>query len=472
MSGCSAMHPFVIRLSNQLRMSAARARGAVAFAILSAALIACSANAPSPTPSVSPTPTPAPTALPTPTSGGAMATGLIVNEPDSFEGYTLIAADKAGPVHLIDNRGRVVHAWTLDHSPGHLLAKLLDSGELLAAGNKKIDPHGNVVWEYRYPQHHDLLELPNGNILTLSMLHAPRADAIDLGANPPDGCSLLGSARIVEIRPTGPTDGEIVWQWSALDHIIQDFDPGKPNYGVVGDHPELIDVNFSLAQRGCVEGARINWLNANALDYNAELDQIMLTIRPFSEIWIIDHSTSAEEAAGHSGGSAGKGGDLLYRWGNPRAYQRGTADDQRLFHPHNAHWIPEGLPGAGNILIFNNGDEHPGFARAYSTVDEFALPSDGYNYRLDERAAYGPNEVVWRYAADPPKSFHAPVRSGAQRLPNGNTLVADGPANRIFEVTREGRTVWEFVVAGDDALYRSYRYAPDYPGIQNLFAPR
>ena len=87
-------------------------------------------------------------------------------------------------------------------------------------------------------------------------------------------------------------------------------------------------------------------MHTNAVAYNAELDQIMLSIHAFSEVWIIDHGTTTEEAASHSGGKRGKGGDLLYRWGNPRAYRTGTNVDQRLFAQHNAHWIPEGLPGA------------------------------------------------------------------------------------------------------------------------------
>ena len=391
-----------------------------------------------------------------------------MNEPGAFEGYTLFAPRESGLAYLIDNHGRVVHTWTLGHNP--ILVKLLDNGNLLTIGNTIFDADGNAVWEYRYPQHHDLLEMPNGNILSLSRVRIPREEAIALGANPDSlDCPSLRATHIVEIRPTGPADGEIIWQWSALDHLIQDFDPEKPNYGVVADHPERIDINFTLTEEACRD-RHLDWLRANALDYNEELDQIMITLRRSSEIWIIDHSTSAEEAAGHTGGNSGKGGDLLYRWGNPRAYQRGTLADQRLFWPHNAHWIQRGLPGAGNVLIFNNGDEYPGMERGYSSVDEISLPADGSNYDLDEGSAYGPNDLVWRYTADPPGSFYAPWLSGAQRLPNGGTLITDGTAGRIFEVTREGETVWEFVnpALGYDRVYRAYRYAPDYPGLRGL----
>ncbi len=426
-------------------------------------LVACSGGEPTPAPTaaLAPTPTPVPAATP--------RIGLLLNEPNSFEGYTLFSPVYGNYAHLIDHQGNLTHTWP----SGDRLARLLDNGNVLSTGNIESDPEGNIVWRYRYPQHHDLLKLPNGNVLILSAEFLAFEKAIALGANPDSlACSpsRIRGARVVEARPTGPDSADIVWEWSVFDHLIQDFDPEKPNYGVVADHPERIDLNFALADAPCRgDGAR--WMHANALDYNAELDQVTITVRHFSEIWVIDHSASREESAGSAGGNAGKGGDLLYRWGNPRAYRAGTPADQRLFWPHAAHWIPEGAPGAGNVLIFNNGAEYPGFERGYSSVDEIVPPLDEYNYRLDAGAAYGPNETAWTYAAAPPESFYAYKESSAQRLPNGNTLIADGPAARIFEVTREGKAVWEFTHAmrnPNDTVYRAYRYPPDHPGLRGL----
>ena len=97
-------------------------------------------------------------------------------------------------------------------------------------------------------------------------------------------------------------------------------------------HPELIDLNFRLSQvSGSAYEPSSDWMHSNGIDYNPELDQIVLSARNFSEVWIIDHSTTTAEAAGHGGGKSGKGGDLLYRWGNPRAWRTGTRDDQQLF---------------------------------------------------------------------------------------------------------------------------------------------
>src|SRR5262249_45333410 len=149
---------------------------------------------------------------------------------------------------------------------------------------------------------------------------------------------------IFEVRPTRPSGGEIVWEWHAWDHLVQDFDRNRKNYGYVAAHPELVDINFNTQTP--------DWLHFNAIDYNPALDQIVVSSRILSEIWVIDHSTTVKEAADHSGGRSGKGGDLLYRWGNPQVYRAGSPADQRLFNQHGVHWIAPGLPGAGHLLVF------------------------------------------------------------------------------------------------------------------------
>jgi hypothetical protein len=177
--------------------------------------------------------------------------------------------------------------------------------------------------------------------------------------------------------------------------------------------------------------------------YNADLDQIALSSPSFSEIWIIDHSTTTAEAKGHTGGRAGKGGDILYRWGNPRAYKNGTTSDRRLFFQHNIQWIAKGLPGAGHLLVFNNGGGRK--PEEFSSVDEFVPPTgnDGH-YIRPQKGPFGPAEPVWTYTAPTKKDFFSWFISGAQRLPNGNTLINAGAYGLVFEVTPQGETVWKF----------------------------
>ena len=419
---------------------------------------------------------------------------MLLNEPGSFEGYTLFTPNPGKVVYLINQQGMVAHKWNLLEGNSVPLAKLLDNGNLMLTQNREsgrvmleIDPEGNIVWEYELylegiRQHHDFLKLPNGNVLLLALERKTVESVIAAGANPDyihEDVAAVEVDYLVEIQPDGPRSGKVVWGWYMWDHLVQEFDPGKPNYGAVADHPELIDVNFALLEglvRPRMEIYVQDWTHANGIDYNPELDQVVLTVRNFSEIWIIDHSTTSEEAAGHSGGKSGRGGDLLYRWGNPRAYGRGTVEDQRLFWPHNAHWIAPGLPGAGNILIFNNGNGIEGEERCYSSVDEIIPPMEGYGYRMDA-GGYVPGAPAWTYQAANPADFYAALISGAQRLPNGNTLICSGREGIIFEVTPEGETVWKYVnpvlqSPSDDGVrrprfvYRAYRYGPDYPGLQ------
>ena len=334
-----------------------------------------------------------------------------------------------------------------------------------------------MTWEYRLEGsyfHHDFVLLPGGNVLLLARRFKTRDEAVAAGADPafvpPKG---LRYEAIVEVRPTRPSGGEIVWEWSLWDHLIQDFDPDKANYGNPAAHPELVDLNFLLENVFAASDPRRygEWIHANSIDWHPGLDQIVISARNFSELWIVDHSTTTEEAAGHKGGAGGRGGDLLYRWGNPRAHRAGTAAGQRLFWPHHVHWIAPGLPGTGNLLMFNNGMEFGGHERGWSSVVEIAPPAAGRGYRPDQ-----PTEPVWTYEADPPAVFYSRFLSGAQRLPNGNTLIASGVEGAVFEVTPDGDIVWRYVNGGGvgtpvlsfSPLYRATRYAPDYPGLAGL----
>jgi hypothetical protein len=187
-----------------------------------------------------------------------------------------------------------------------------------------------------------------------------------------------------------------------------------------------------------------DWLHFNAVAFNPESDQIIVSVHQFSEFWVIDHGTTKREAAGESGGKSGKGGGLLYRWGNPRAYRAGTVKDQKLFNQHNAHWIPKGMPGAGNILVFNNGPRRPG--GPYSSVDEIVPPVDARGqYTLTAGKPYGPDAPAWNYSAPKKEDFYSSFISGAHRLPNGNTFICSGANGTLFEVTDKKDVAWKYL---------------------------
>jgi hypothetical protein len=403
----------------------------------------------------------------------------------AYKGYTLFSPMRDTKTYLINISGEVVHIWQSNSIP-RCSVYLLENGNLLrtffpgpnprfiaggvGGGVEILDWNGSLVWEFEYSSnnyclHHDIEILPNGNVLMIAWEYKTVGQALEAGRDPNMLPAFgLWPVHIIEVQPTGPASGDIVWEWHIWDHLIQDFDPLKDNYGAVSDHPELIDLNYGPGTS--------DWLHTNSIDYHEQYDQILLSVKNFNEIWIIDHSTTTEEAAGHTGGNSGKGGDLLYRWGNPHAYQRGTPSDQIFYAQHDAQWIETNCPGSGNILVFNNGHNRPN--GPYSSVDEFIPPvNESGVYYLEPGTPYEPETLNWTYTAENPKDFYALLYSGAQRFPNGNTLICNGPPGQFFEVTSEKETVWEYVNLFPDPynsnVFNAHRYPPNYPGLQELF---
>lgn len=421
--------------------------------------------------------------------------GLFTHDVNAYPGYNLFAPMPGTTTYLLDNCGREIHNWSSANRPG-LSAYLLEDGSLLRAGNagnnlftaggsggmvEIIDWNGNQTWEYQhssttYCHHHDVEMLPNGNVLMIAWELKSEANGLAQGRDPSNLTSDgIWPDKIIEVQPTGQNTGTIVWEWHAWDHLIQDFDSNQANFGVVADHPELIDVNYP-GPNGPQQIGNTDWLHINGVDYNADLDQILLSVHNLDEFWIIDHSTTTAEAAGHNGGNSGKGGDLLYRWGNPQAYDRGSAADQQLYAQHDARWIADTLPNPGMIMVFNNGDN----SRPNSSVEIVDPPVDQLgNYSLTTGNAFGPTTPFWSYDGGTTNSWYSQNISGAHPLPNGNVLICDGPAGRFFEVDASGGVHWEYVspivmggasteqgqpVAGN-AVFRVHRYGLDYPGF-------
>ena len=286
--------------------------------------------------------------------------------------------------------------------------------------------------------------MPNGNVLLVAWEKKTASQAQNLGRLSPEE---MWPTQIVEVRQNGLTTGEIVWEWHFWDHLIQDVNPLLPNYGVVADHPERVDINTENVTNG-------DWIHVNGIDYNPELDQIVFSSNRLDEIFIIDHSTTTEEARGSTGGNSGMGGDFLYRWGNTYNYDRGAVTDQILFNVHGVNWIDSGLPGAGNILLYNNGID-----QGRSELIEFTPPmlSNG-TYQLNGTLSYNPAEgdYEWFYTST---DFFSARLSGVYRLPNGNSMASVGGTGEIREVTADGSIAWSFQTGS--SLMKANRYPLD-----------
>ena len=401
-----------------------------------------------------------------------------------FDGMTLFSPTAGGGggggefhTFLIDNDLNEINSW--DHPRGAAsMAYLLTDSTLVypyrvanptmnsggvGGGISKYSWDGELLWNYEisnetYQHHHDVEPLPNGNILVIAWELKTGDEAYAAGRESIDNTlNVMWAEAILELEPVGNNDVNIVWEWHIWDHLIQDIDPDLPNYGVISEHPELQDINYgSAGSTGGPSGANGDWKHFNAVAYNEELDQIALSSRFHDEIYIIDHSTTTEEAAGHTGGNSGMGGDFLYRWGNPQAYGRGNDSDRQLDDQHSVNWIPAGYPGEGNLILFNNN------YGSNSAVFEIVTPlnNDG-TYSISNDQSFGPEEPLWIHTGP----FHTQMQGGAFRLPNGNTLITDCNDATIFEVTYDHEIVWANSFssgAGPSFIARAQKYAMDY----------
>lgn len=382
-----------------------------------------------------------------------------------YPGYTLYSATSTR-TNLIDLNNNVVKFWTHSRSGGYSVY-LLPSGELMRTAVSSGSPingggaqgvvqkyswAGSLLWEYTYSSssvraHHDICPMPNGNVLIIAWEVKTAAQAVSAGLN---HSAVIWPDHIIEVQPSGSSSGIIVWEWHVWDHMIQDYDPSKANYGVVGNHPELLDINVGSAGSG-------DWNHTNGISYNARLDQIVMSSHELDEIYVIDHSTTTAEAAGHTGGNSGKGGDFLYRWGRPSNYR---APGSQVFNVvHNSVWIPDSVPGGGHIMAFNNRE-----GTNSSIIMEIIPPVDASgNYSYTPGTAYEPLNAAWSYSAS---GFYSNHLGGNQRLPNGNTIISESTSGNLFEVNSAGTVVWSYSPGGE--IVRVLRYGYEYPGLAAL----
>jgi len=383
--------------------------------------------------------------------------GLSAQQWGDYYFYSIQNSNKA---YLLDNNGSTYHTWTFPSADKTGYSSyLLPGGDLLrtvkytpnsfAGGGQtgklqKTDWEGNVIWDFvyattSYAMHHDICPMPNGNVLLIAYELKTAAQATLAGSAQ---SIIIWSEKIVEVRQTGATSGEVVWEWHLWDHLVQSHDPSKNNYvSSVSDHPERLNINYKTSK---------DWIHMNGIDYNPILDQIIFSSHNLNEIYVIDHSTTTQEAATGSGGFSGKGGDFLYRWGNTVAYGMGGTAVFNVVH--DSHWIPENCPNGGRLVAFNN----KGISNTKSSVDQVSAPLNGFNYTYTAGTAYQPLSYTERHACNGGSNS----MGGSQQLPNGNMLVCVATSGLIYEVNSVGTTIWSKTLSG--VCPKAYKYNACY----------
>ncbi|HMB64619.1 MAG TPA: aryl-sulfate sulfotransferase [Eudoraea sp.] len=361
-------------------------------------------------------------------------------------------------VYLMDKNAEILHEWPLDRKigkdaylmpNGNLLTKMMvDSSSINFGGQagliQILAPDGTVEWEFThasddYITHHDAELLPNGNILTLVWEKMPEEKALQAG-------SLMGTDIYPEaIIEVDTSRNEIVWEWHAWDHLVQEVDDSRDNYGIVARNPQLINLNYVSDHKGDI-------MHANGIAYDPERDLIFLTINWYSEVWVIDHSTSRTEAASHSGGNYACGGDLVYRFGNPSAHDH--PNGKRLFDfVHSPIFSGDRHDPYGHMLLFSNRTNGRDQSMVYE-VDlsgKLILSPDTFNEP----------KIIWSFTH--PDLYGGRI-SGASRQSNGNTLITEGDYG-IWEVTPDKEVVWKYMDKGS-FLWRSYPFDRDSESLK------
>ena len=341
----------------------------------------------------------------------------------SWPGFNIYPESGTAKVYLVNMAGEQLHDWNFDAAR----ARLLDNCNLLVVHGSKwgldrspwrqlrhnvreYDWEGNVKWEYKTPgpAHHDVHRLANGNTLLMYRRELTEAEKESI-VDPKKRRARIRTDIILEVTP----EGKVVWDWAAHDHIDVNSCGAKP---------------CRKLPRVVVSGKKVyDWTHANTiapLPENKWYDQgdkrfkpgnIVFMPRNMWEAMIIDKDSK----------------EIVWRYHGD--YKGGLSGG------HEPHMIPKGLPGAGNILIFDNGR-----SRGFSVVLEIN-PTN--------------NEIVWLYDAG--GDLYSQAAGSIQRLPNGNTLIAEDVTGRVIEVNQAKEIVWQYQ-GNKFRSCRPHRYAHNF----------
>ncbi|CAN5681434.1 aryl-sulfate sulfotransferase [soil metagenome] len=372
-------------------------------------------------------------------------TGVTYLDPDSVHNSYVLFTGADSVTRVIDLNGTVLHEWPYAGVPPRILDPELNGGRIGDVGVQLSDSadsrggiyangsigqlswNGDVVWDWgeQAPggaarQNHDWELLAGGNRLIL--VTAPRVV-------PALGEHVVGDQGLYEVTP----DGEIAWSWLAGDHL-DEFGFSEPGWAAlretVARDPE--DPWGYLEMNSAKSLGANHWYDAQPGSVFRPAN-ILVSFRKANIIALIDKESGA----------------IVWRLGPYYDAQAGAQHQRISAHKvprtldqtsgqHNPHMIAPGLPGAGNILVFDN-QGGAGYPPA-----PIGIYAGSRILEIDPST----REIVWQYTAEdsglPPWTFFSSFVSNAQRLSNGNTLITEGMQGRIFQVTPGGDVVWEY----------------------------
>jgi hypothetical protein len=397
-------------------------------------------------------------------------TGVTIYDPArTWNGYTVLSPLATQAVIVIDMNGNVVKRWDDFNNSAGGPARILPGGGVIAASGAR-PPHqeslelvqrdfdGRVVWSFN---RNEQIELRDRGMVWSSRQHhdwqredfpagyySPESTPATTGSNtlilthtnhrvPAVSDAMLEDDRVIEVAP----DGRIVWEWKAAEHIDE-----------LGFAP---DARAAIKQAADANAARgsFDWLHVNSATYVGPNRWHDAGDERFAPNNVIISSRQASLLA-----IVARDGSIAWRLGPDFGASEELRKIRQIIGQHHAHLIPKGLPGSGNVLVFDNGG-----SSGYGFDTPIAPNGVGALARATSRVLeIDPVtlELVWSYAA--PNFFSTNI-SGSQRLANGNTLITEGAPGRVFEVATDGAIVWEYqspFFTGPrtgNAVYRAYR---------------
>lgn len=410
--------------------------------------------------------------------------GTTIYDPEkAWSGYTLMQCQRIGAI-LVDMNGNVVKCWKDVHGFPN---KLLPGGYLMGSLGLRdpkfgyqdqtdvvqIDWDGKVVWKF---DHKELVDDEGDKRWIARQHHDYQREGNPVGYYVPDmecktdsGNTLIlchedvYNKKITEHRLMDDVfvevdwDGNIVWEWHANEHFNE--------LGFSELQKNTMARNANYHENG---GGQSDWLHINSMSVlgpNKWFDAGDKRFHPDNIIW------DAREANIMAIISK-KTGKIVWKIGPDFTESKELRIIGQIIGQHHCHMIPKGLPGEGNILLFDNGGwagyGMPGRTSKDGTKSD--LRDCSRILEIDPVTL----ELVWEFKGASfggmmpivaNSKFYSPLISSAQRLPNGNTLICEGCFMRMFEVTPDKEVVWEFIApfkGMNQMIYRAYRYPYDY----------
>jgi hypothetical protein len=407
-------------------------------------------------------------------------TGTTIYQPDkAWGGYTIFNTIDDQGTPLIDMNGNVLRLFTKVMSQANPIRVF--PGGYVIGGDVMREPHqeaialvqidweGHEVWRFDRTEQ---VETEDGETIWAARMHhdwqregnpvgyyAPGMDpSTDSGRTlilahknvqkPEITDKMLEDDLIIEVS----WDGEILWEWLASDHVDE--------FGFSEDARNAIYRSVNVNEKR----QTADWVHINAASYvgpnqwyddgdeRFHPDNVVVSLREANIIAIIDRS-----------------GAVVWRLGPDYTQSREMNELGQIIGQHHPHIIPKGLPGAGNLMVFDNGGRG-----GYGWANP-AAPDGRNSLRRSSSRVLEVNPVtlekVWEYSISGIERFRffSHYVSNAQRLPNGNTMINEGAGGRIFEVTNEGEIVWEYVspyfgkeVKTRNTIYRAHRIPYDW----------